>query len=206
MVKSDLYLKPQLPPSARGIWRRTGKARYALLGAINSVTRERVTSGWESPVPWPLIITGQICEEFSKLLTHTGHANLRASVVAYPCVRKGLSLHPTMSDKILLCPCPVKLASPLPEWILCWSVEQLTKTLITALPDTLDPLQFTYRANRCTDGSITVILHMLFPTRSRRRHAGVCKRFLPTTVQHSAPLWPLRFIMKTSWGQNGLHR
>lgn len=42
------------------------------------------------------------------------------------------------------------------------------------LPDTLDPLQFTYRANRCTDDSITVILHTLSPTRSRRRHAGVC--------------------------------
>lgn len=129
MVKSDLYLKPQLPPSAQGIWRRTGKARYALLGAINCVKGESVTSGWESPVPWPLVISGQMCEELSKLLTHPGSCKPEGICGAVPMCAEGLipPSHHVWQNPALSLSCKVSKPTAWMNTVLkCWAVNQNT--------------------------------------------------------------------------------
>jgi hypothetical protein len=59
-----------------------------------------------------------------------------------------------------------------------WCFERLVKDHITSsLPDTLHPLQFTYRPDRNTDNMITIALHTAL-THIEKRNAYVRILFL----------------------------
>lgn len=200
MVKSDLYLKPQLPPSAQGIWRRTGKARYALLGAIN-----RVTSGWEIPVPWPLVISGQMCEGLSKRITHTGLANLRASG-GVPMCAEGLippSHHVWQNPALSLSREVSKPTAWMNTVLKCWAVNQNSHHHAPRHPG--PPAVY------ISSKQVHRRLHHRHPPHAlsyqeQKKTCWCVQTLFMDDSAASAPLWSLRFIMKASWGQDSLHR
>ena len=110
--------------------------------------------------PGPDGIPGRVLRvcavQLAEVFTDIFNRSLLQSVV--PTCFKHSTLVPVPKKKIITCPNdyrPVALTS-----IIMKCFERLVKTFITSsLPDSLDPLQFAYRANRSTDDAIALTIH-----------------------------------------------
>ena len=166
-----------------------------VLGATLRLRKYRWTK-----TPCTLVITGaDVCKSFKRINQHKapgpdGIPGRALRVCADQLAgaftdifNKSLlqSVVPTCLKKSTIIPIPKKSkASCLNDYrpvaltsIVMKCFERLVKSFITSsLPDSLDPLQFAYRANRYTDDAIALTLH-----------TECCSL---TTVQHSTPLCP----------------